>query len=1146
MDTDDAAAFVDISAGHGVQLGSGNVQNNLFASTPPSPPVRSAYRERIREIIRDHPRDREPELAELADFCTTDHDQQYAWWRAPAWAGKSALMAWFALNPPPGVRIVAFFIRALHHRQNDRQAFLDNVIEQLAEILELHTLPPTLNASTREAHLTTMLTEASTRCQAAGDRLILLVDGLDEDRGVTAHPDSHSIAGALPHHPPAGLRVIVSSRPNPPLPADVPPGHPLRARCLRRDLEPSIHAEFVRRDAERELKAIVHDGGLPARILGLVTASHGGLSATDLAELTGQDQWLVEDHLAAFTGRSFDLADTVYVLAHKELQETATTLVGESRLTDHRRRLNEWADSCLTPGRSAGTPEFLLHGYFTTLHEQGDIERIKRLVLDDDRRTRILERVGGDSTVLDEITLTQEGILQAPEPDLPTMCRLALLRRQVIARNQNMPLDLPRLWAMVGDLPRAEALIRAMPEDGGRRALATTWLAPAVAAAGDHDRAVELIGQIPHDLFADENQPSKAISEVVHEMTENNETERAKNLARTISRPFWRSQAMGQVAIALGKSSKTFTEAESLAREVTEPYWRAQLLGILASSAARQDDRTTAQRLLGEALDVADLVPHGAERSRVYTVLALESRSWQPGDEPAHLASRAVDEATGIADPTVKVEALATVAKRLADMVAPGVSISNDQLAEAVRGNEPTVGSLSAMALAWYTAGDADQAIAVADLASSRADRHDVLRAVIAAAAAADDFDCARSIAESITDVLARDRAIARIASQLRRAEDTLEELVQSIQDPATRASALTGWGYRAASRGDRKAATALAARAEATARSALDNAEKAQLLTRLVPALVTLGSVERARKAAAQAHQAFRSLAARSHLDPVMAELVRAAAEVGVPGTSLAVARLMNAPRIRAEALCALATTVTTPDHRAEMREILAAAEQDAAGPERSRTLRMILTALWVTGESAAARELAHRLTVIDDGRRLVRASMPTFPAPQPADPEKALVEAVAVLAEKGAFDRAGALVHEVILPNRRDEAHTALAKALARAGQYSQARSCVDRIQLSHRRDRAIAALAGILVEQGSAGMAEELAGMIAGEFERARTMLALAPKVESDRARRLLLVAVRHGELRNAVELLSALSPDSIRAVADELLGPDQSAG
>jgi hypothetical protein len=79
-----------------------------------------------------------------------------------------------------------------------------------------------LPEATRDAYLLDLMARAAAACKEAGTRLVLVVDGLDEDRSVTTGPQAHSIVGSLPAEPPAGMRVIVAGRADPPVPDDVP------------------------------------------------------------------------------------------------------------------------------------------------------------------------------------------------------------------------------------------------------------------------------------------------------------------------------------------------------------------------------------------------------------------------------------------------------------------------------------------------------------------------------------------------------------------------------------------------------------------------------------------------------------------------------------------------------------------------------------------------------------------------------------------------------------------------------------------------------------------------------------------------------------------------------------------------------------
>jgi ATP/maltotriose-dependent transcriptional regulator MalT len=124
--------------------------------------------------------DREAELAELAEFCIGVDQPGYALWQAPARAGKSALMSWFALHPPQQMNVVSFFITARLPSQNDRSAFADVVIEQLAALTK-QEMPTYLTEATKEAHLLELLNDAAMQSARADRRLVLVVDGLDQD-----------------------------------------------------------------------------------------------------------------------------------------------------------------------------------------------------------------------------------------------------------------------------------------------------------------------------------------------------------------------------------------------------------------------------------------------------------------------------------------------------------------------------------------------------------------------------------------------------------------------------------------------------------------------------------------------------------------------------------------------------------------------------------------------------------------------------------------------------------------------------------------------------------------------------------------------------------------------------------------------------
>ena len=191
--------------------------------------------------------------------------------------------------------------------------------------------PPALPESTQEVFLLGLLRQTAGMCAEGGRRLVLVVDGLDEDRGVTTGPNAHSIAGFLPADPPHGMRVIVPAA-EPADPDDVPGWHPLRDPQVIRDLADSGYARDVERLSRQELRRLLRGPAAARDVLGLVAAANGGLSASDLEELTGSPLWDVEEILHSSGGRTFTrrphqwgpgAVPETYSLGHEKLQAAA-------------------------------------------------------------------------------------------------------------------------------------------------------------------------------------------------------------------------------------------------------------------------------------------------------------------------------------------------------------------------------------------------------------------------------------------------------------------------------------------------------------------------------------------------------------------------------------------------------------------------------------------------------------------------------------------------------------------------------------------------------------------------------------------------------------------------------------------------------
>jgi hypothetical protein len=206
--------------------------------------------------------------------------------------------------------------------------------------------------------------------------------GLDEDTGTPPGGGRASIASLLPKRLPDGVRVLVTSREQPPLPADVPGGHPLRA-CPGRKLPALPFARGIEQAGENELR--LPAGGGDREVIALITAAGGGLTAAELAELTSRTALEIQARLGTVLGRSlYSRArheaedERVYLFAYETLLATAAKILPDD-LVGHRDRIHAWADAYRAQGWPELTPRYLLRPYGRLLAAAGDLSQVNKI-----------------------------------------------------------------------------------------------------------------------------------------------------------------------------------------------------------------------------------------------------------------------------------------------------------------------------------------------------------------------------------------------------------------------------------------------------------------------------------------------------------------------------------------------------------------------------------------------------------------------------------------------------------------------------------------------------------------------------------------------------------------------------------------------
>jgi tetratricopeptide (TPR) repeat protein len=1016
----------------------------------------------VLDIAPERLLDRDEELAELAAYA-----EPYGWWEGPPWAGKTALMAWFAAHPPPDVDVVSFFVGAGRTGSTDRDAFLDAVGEQLAPASPRHDRGRSAPGGPRD--LLALLDAAARRCRAGGRRLVLVVDGIDEDTGPAA--GKPSIAALLPRHPPAGTTVLVTSRPNRPLPLDVPGDHPLH-RCPRRALSVSPHAREVEGFARQELADRLRAGSLPEELIGLLAASGGGLTRDDLAELTGASLSEVADLLSGAFGRSIAVrtrrsatAVPGYALAHRELREAAERELGP-RLDRYRTRLHAWAEDHKRRGWPPGTPAYLLHDYPRVLAAADDAVRLADLATDPARHERLLEVTGGDGAALGEIALTQLVGARQPTPDLVTAVLLALRREELAGRNRHVPVRLPAVWAALGRGERAAALARGLPKRKRRAALAAAALA--AAEAGHLDDAEALALGVPDRDRRDAVVAGMAAAAAARDPA------RAERWARRWCTPNRRVGALARVAAAI--ADKHPQRARAIVQElVSSPQDTRNRPAVVAAAVAVGEVEPAEAVVAGTA--------RGGARTRVRAELAKALSA-------AGEIGRAEEVAAGIRRPGARLPVLAAMLRD-----------------DVLRGDEQAVQRhLGALRETARAAADSGKALGeLVALVGRVAERDPEVTAAL--------LDEAERIVATGIHADGRDWALARLAVAHAAAGGTArsEALLDQVADADRAAGALAAIAERAARRGDARRADAVVHRAAGARR-------RMQALTDVAAAFAAAGDHRRAAARAAEAEGVARRTADPERLTAMCSRVIDGLVAIDALPAAVEVAEQMSDPAARADALtrvaCALATygaiddavrlaeALDEPEHRSwalvDICEAQAAAgRRDEAATTAAAVLERppgdgytrvvaflrLSTALHTAGATEDARRLRSAATsqvvedVADPGQR-ARAFAHLSVTLSASDDDVG----AAVLAR-----RAEAELRRVADPVRQDRARTRVVEVYAAARQVGRAEAVARPIVAPAARVRALAALATADGDPDRAwsrlGRAEELLGDIPG---------------------------------------------------------------
>jgi Trypsin-like peptidase domain len=1083
---------------------------DLWLATPPTLKKIEVVRAR-RAVEALAPRvliGRGAELAALEAF--TSSDLRWRWIQGDAFAGKTALMAWFALHPPERVDITACFLRRASGEDTAEYA-LDVLTRQLALLADRRGYLPPPSVSERNNDFADLLEEATRACAERDRRLLVLIDGLDEYDPTSASLD---LADWLPGDRmlPDQAMLLAASRAG----ADVrlPPAHPL-CRFVQH-ITASEAATEIQHAAHAELdRAARAPGGFLLPLLCCLAVSGSGLTVSDMAALLkrrGRDADIseIEAQLSSSLGRSLirlpNLEGTgtpVYAFAHDTLLTEARSRFA-SDLRTYEDLLDAWASDYADRGWPSDTPQYLLAPYTRELARRardlatpdasrgkamsGALDRLSALARSPSRQAFLLRATGTDYAALTEIKTVLSLSAELEVPDLTALVELAIYRHAISIRNRSIPAQLPIVWVRLARFDHAEALASTIA-DPDAQAHALIGLCIAIGEAGDLDRAEALVR-----VLTGPDAQAEALTGLVSVAAQAGDLDRAEALARVLTGPDAQAEALtGLVSVAAqagdsDRARRLATDVEALARTVTDPGTQALVLARSAIATAQAGDFDRAYRLAVDAEALARTVADSY--AKVQTLTGLASFAVKAGD--FNRARRLVDEASTLA-------------------IDIRYHYHNDDYDHAV----------SRLAIVAAQAGDMDRADNLARTSGEDSARAQALTALVSIAAQGGDSESvddlifwAEANIRNITDPDAQAQTLTGLVTVTAQAVDLdrAEALARSTTTPYVQVQTLGGLVTVAARAGDSDRARRLATDAEALARTITDRYAQAQALTALAAAIAQAGDSDRAHRLATDAEALARTITDPDVQEQMLAGLVTAVAQAGDLNRAEALARTITDPGAQEQALAglvtavaqagdldraeALARTITDPDAQAQALGRVGALAAETGDFDRAYRLAADAESIarTLTEWYAQARILGGLVTIAAQAGDPTRAHRLAAEAKALVDSptvdsdarEQAKVDVAIAIAQAGDLDRAEAIARtlsDALAPwyylsgRNRAPALAPLVAAMARAGDLDRAEALARDIHAQLDKAKALIELAIVAAQAGDLDRAEAL---------------------------------------------------------------------